>query len=276
MSTARPLDIKVIYSASSRRPRKPGRAAVSTPRSRATSWALLGAMSLIVAGVLTYATWWPVDKFIYLTFTWKTPVLGVDANAAAGALFPNLAAAANSEANPPIDEEPVEAHRYVGETATIIIGATAYSWLTLSTVAVGLLALFSGAAFGRAGGTQARRVGVILAAGGVLLLAWQAFDIFSQYDRGFPPSLLRAWMAGLIAVAALIGLAIGRGVRGLGRTAGVAVIIAAVGTAVALHLGKQCGAVSAEYSSLLFLLFAFLIHSLYGWILLFFSFRLGR
>ena len=115
---------------------------------------------------------------------------------------------------------------------------------------------------------RARRFGVIL--------AWLTFDILSECDRGFPPSYLRAWMAGLVCLSALIGLAIGRGVRELTRLAAVTVILAAVGTAVGLYLGGQCGAVSAERSSPLILLLAFVVHSLYGWILLPLSFRMAR
>ena len=276
MSTARPLDIKVIYSASSRRPRRRGQSIAGRSKSPAAWWALVGAFSLIPACGLTYATWWPVDKFVYMTFAWKTPVLGVDADAAARAMFPGLTAGAGTEPNPSADEKPDGPQKYVGETATFIIGITAYSWLTLSTIAAGVLALSAGVAFGRVGGTQVRRVGVILAVGGALILAWIAFDILTEYDRGFPPSYLRAWMASLVGISVLIGMAIGRGVRGLTRFAAVTLILAGVSTAVAIYLGGQCGAISAERSTLLIMLLAFAIHSLYGWILLPISSRLAR
>jgi hypothetical protein len=211
-----------------------------------------------------------------LVFTWKTPIVGVDAEAAAGALFPALATGAETAPTLPSEEEPVDTPKFVGKTATIIIVAAGYAWLTISTIAACALALSAGAAFGRAGGPPIRQFGVILAGGGALLLAWLAFDILSEYDRGFPPSYLRAWMAGLVCLSALIGLAIGRGVRGLTRLAAVTVILAAVGTAVGLYFGGQCGAISAERSTPLILLLAFIVHSLYGWILLPLSFRLAR
>ena len=244
------------------------------PPASASRWLLVGTVSLIAVGALTYATWWPADKFIYLTFTWKTPIVGVDAEAAAGALFPNLAAGAEIEPTLPPVEEPVVTPKYVGETATIIIVTAGYAWLTVSTIAVCALALSAGAVFGRVGGAPIRRFGVILAGGGVLILAWLAFDILSEYDRGFPPSYLRAWMAGLVCLSAAVGLAIGRGVRGLTRLAAVTVILAAAGTTVGLYLGGQCGAVPAERSAPMILLLAFVIHSLYGWILLPLSFRM--
>lgn len=276
MSTARPLDIKVIYSASSRRPQKRGQTIAARRKSPASRWALVGVVSLLAVGGHTYATWWPVDKFVYMVFAMKTPIPGVDVDQAAGALFPGLAAGAETEPTLSPEEGPAETPKYVGQTATIVIGVTAYSWLTLAMVASCALAVSAGAAFGRAGGSQIRRVGAILAAGSALILAWIAFDILSEYDRGFPPSYLRAWMAGLVALSTVIGMAIGRGVRGLTRLAAVTLILAGVGTAVGLYLGNQCGAVSAERSTPLAMLLAFVVHSLYGWILLPISSRLAR
>ena len=232
--------------------------------------------NLLAAGGLSYITWWRVDPFIYDVFTWKTPLPGVDADQAAAQLFPNLSASVERTPVPAGQAEPADAPKYAGKTATVIIGTTAYAWLTLAVIASCALALSAGTALGRAGGLVLRRVGVILAVGGVLALGWAAYEVFSEHGLQYAPRQLRIGMTALVLLAALVGLAIGRGTRGLARLAAITLILSAVGTAVGLHLGGQCDAVSPEQSALLFVFLAFILHSLYGWILLLATRRIRR
>jgi len=73
-------------------------------------------------------------------------------------------------------------------------------------------------------------------------------------------------MGGVVLVTALIGLAVGRAARGLARLAAIMLVLSAAGTAIGLSIGFGYGALPAEQSTPLYLFFAFLVHSCYGWI----------
>lgn len=261
MTTVRSLDIKVVYRGGSlRRKLTPARLHPTTSR-----LALLGLLNLAVAGALCYATWWPADRFIYLKFVLKTPI-----DATQLAVMFNLPSRELAPA-PTGDSSTAATQRFVGETATAVIGVTGYAWLTLATFAACALAVSGGAAVGKAGDPPLRRIGRILFIGGLLGLAWGAYETFSQFGAKYPPAHLRWSMVALVVLCGLLGLAIGRRVKGLTRLAAATLILSAVGTAVGLYLGGLAGAISPDYSSALFLALLFLVHSFYGWTLLAFS-----
>ena len=276
MSTASSLEIKTIYSASGRGRRKPARVVSVGPGTRTLPWLILGVFNLLAAGGLSYVTWWRVDPFIYDVFTWKTPLPGVDADQAVAQMFPNLTAAVERAPPATAEENPADAPKYVGKTATVIIGTTAYAWLTLAVIASCALALSAGAALARGGGVWLRRVGAVLAVAGLLVLGAAVYRVLSEHGLQYTPRQLRLGMTALALLVAPVGLAIGRGSRGLARLAAITLILSALGTAVALHLGGHCDAVSPEHSALPFVFLAFILHSLYGWFLLLATHRLPR
>lgn len=277
MNTSPPLEVKVIFDASSRGRRRPTRI-VSRPQrvSRPSLWVVLGLLNFLAAGGLYYATWWRVDPYIYLTLMLKTPV-DMDLDRAAGIFVPRPNEP--REQAPPVVEQPSPssvAPSFTGGTAQLLIWGAAYGWLTLATLAACALSASAGAAIGRIGGSRGRRVGTLLALALTLVLAVAALVVWSQYGKQYLPSHLRMGMCGLVLVTALIGLAVGRAARGLARLAAITLILSAVGTVVGLFLGSRCGAIPPEHSGLLFLVLAFLIHSGYGWIQLPILSRLSR
>jgi hypothetical protein len=278
MTTSTPLEVKVIFDASSRGRRRPTHSVSHSPRiSRSSPWIVLGLLNFLVAGGLYYATWWRVDPYIYLTLMLKTPV-DMDLNMAAGIFVPRPTEP-REPAPPPVAEQPSPpsvAPSYTGRTAQMVIGGAAYGWLTLATLAVCALATSAGAAIGRIGGSRGRRVGTLLALTLTLVLAVAALVVWNQYGKQYLPSHLRIGMGGLGALSALIGLAVGRAVRGLARLAAIALILSAVGTVAGLYLGSRCGAIPPAQSTPLYLALAFFIHSGYGWIQLPILSRLSR
>ncbi|MFH1109330.1 MAG: hypothetical protein V1790_09070 [Planctomycetota bacterium] len=273
MNTSAPLEVKVIFDASSRGRRKPTHRVRSSPRiSRSSPWIILGIFNLLAGGGLYYTTWWRVDPFIYLTFMLRSPV-DVSVFAFTPLAFPipeprsDLAVQATRE----MLRSPPELARN-----QIMMGATAYGWLTLATAAACALSLSAGAALSRIGGSPWRRAGVVLAATLTLALAAAVFLVWNEYGRKYLPVHLRFGMGGLALWMASIGLALGRAARGLARLAAITLIFSAAGTVVALYLGSQCGAIPPEQSTPLYLALAFLIHSIYGWIQLPILSRLGR
>jgi hypothetical protein len=278
MTTSAPLEVKVIFDASSRGRRRPTHRVSHSPRiSRSSPWIVLGLLNFLVAGGLYYATWWRVDPYIYLTLMLKTPV-DMDLNMAAGIFVPRPTEP-REPAPPPVVEQPSlpsVAPTYTGRTAQMMIGGAAYGWLTLATLAVCALSASAGAAIGRIGGSRGRRVGTFLALTLTLVLVVAALVVWNQYGQQYLPSHLRIGMGGLGALSALIGLAVGRAARGLARLAAITLILSAVGTVVGLFLGSQCGAIPPAQSTPLYLALAFFIHSGYGWIQLLILSRLSR
>jgi hypothetical protein len=278
MVISAPLEVKVIFDASSRGRRRPTHRVSHSPRiSRSSPWIVLGLLNFLAAGGLYYATWWRVDPFIYLTLMLKTPV-DVDLNMAAGIFVPRPTEP-REPAPPPVVEQPSTpsvAPSYTGRTAQMIIGGAAYGWLTLATLAACALSASAGAAIGRIGGSRGRRVGTLLALTLTLVLAIAALVVWNQFGRKYLPSHLRIGMGGLVLVTALIGLAVGRAARRLASLAAITLILSAVGTVAGLYLGSRCGAIPPAQSAPLYLALAFLIHSGYGWIQLPILARLGR
>ncbi len=282
MGNAEPLDIKVIYSSSSR-PRKVRRKAAPPPPKEKkpppppkakksgrspSSGVLLGFVTLGVAGLLAYVTWWQIDSFLYRTMAMKTPIPGVDLNQVAGMIAP-----AASSGAPPAAAAPV-APGGLDATASIILAA--YSWLTCATIASCVLAFSGGALLGRAGGSALRLVGTLVAVGGAGWLAWEVYRDLTDFGSGYPPNHLRAGWCAFVVVMAFVGLAWGRNVRGLTRLAALALIVSALVTVAGLYVGGQHDALSPERTTSTYMITAFVVHSLYGWILLPISFRIRQ
>ncbi len=245
--------------------------------SRSSPWIILGVFNLLAAGGLYYAAWWRVDPFIYLTLMLKFPV-DMDLDQAAGIFVPRNHEPREPAAPPAAQPLPVfvASSPWTGDTVRKVMGAAAYGWLTLATAAACALAVSSGSAFGRIGGSPWRRAGIVLAVTLTLALTVAAFVVWNQYGRKYLPVHLRFGMGGLALWMASIGLALGRAARGLARLAAITLILSAVGTVVGLYLGSQCGAIPPEQSTSLYLAVAFLIHSIYGWIQLPILSRMGR
>ncbi|MCH8250871.1 MAG: hypothetical protein IID36_00310 [Planctomycetes bacterium] len=292
------LDIKVVYRASGRsRSVRPARAA-KAPRPPTSGGSrgkragtIIALMNLAIAGGIFYVTWWQVDPDVTVTLEWQTPVIPVEALAQLGVFF-------GVRASDPADEPPAEDSDtasadetpvFEGATAAAVMGGASYTWLGAEMVAAGLLALSAGAGLGGLLTSRIRQGARIVA--GVLLLyffvhvAW----VWMENRTGFPITAARDAWGILIALLLIFGAGIGRRGRGFGRVAGVAVILAGLASAAGLYLFTLCdaswhpetviaGAASAmglDASSLTFAVIIFVIHSLYGWVLLGLAANLG-
>ncbi|MFQ5590686.1 MAG: hypothetical protein ACE5HE_05965 [Phycisphaerae bacterium] len=295
MTPTTPLEIRVIYSASSRRGGR-GKAAhtVRTTRlvrpGRRSSWAALGILNTLVAGALCYGIWWRVDSYLYLTMVMRTPVLDVDLNAFATQMFgvppeglmPDMPAAdmpvveGETQSLQPPHDSPEYLLRFTSGSARVIIVGSAYLWLAVSTVACCVLAFSGGASLGRGGSRALRACAAIITVGGLAILLWVAWRVWAEYGWTFRPRQLRVGMSLLVLMAACAGLVVARSARRLMRWAAVLLIAAAGVSVCGLYLGARAGAVPAEHSTLVFLAMVFAVHSLYGWILLPISSRIGR
>lgn len=254
MTSPNAIEVKVVFDASSRGKRGAVRL---TPHSRTEgtrSWRVLGAMHLLVAAALYYCIWWKIDPFLYMTLMLKTPV-DVDLGAAAG-MF-GLSGAATPAAPPPS-----------ARGAQVAIGSTIYGWLALSTLSTCAVALAGGACWGRFRGggiiRSAWLITILIALG--LWLA--AFLVWRNYGTSYPPTHLRMWMGGVVALAAAVGLLLGRSARGMTKLASIALIVAGAGTVVAMFLGDRYDAVEPTYVTATALTIAFALHAGYGLLVL--------
>jgi len=280
MSTA--PEIKVVYSASG----KTSRAA--RPRASIASGAYataVGFVGLLVAVVMFYAIWWPINTFVDTTVIIKTPMplSAADSEALSRALGGGARqppGRIGGSAPRTHTEEPAEpaapAVKYQGLAASNVILWTAYSWQALASAAFCVLALAAGAAW--SAGLAARRESVALILAGLTvigLLSWGTF-VWLKHGGGFSMTAVRAVIAGLILLALLLGIGLGKGGRRASLIAGVLLILAAAGSAAGMHLWAQAGALSAAKTSLGFMALVFCIHSAFGWLLLPLSRRLPR
>jgi hypothetical protein len=244
-------------------------------------------LNLIVAGALCYGTWWRVDPYLYMTMMLHTPVpvQGVDLDEAAthilgispeesGSTVPMPAADADSPL--PAPNPPERTQQYRSDTAQAVIFGSAYIWLALATIACCVVAASGGASLGRAGGRPIRTFGVIAASGGMLALVYVVYQMWGEYGWQYRPTHWRTGMSLLVLLTAFAGLVVARGARRLTRLAAVLLIVSAAGSVAGLYLGAQAGAIPVEQSTPMFLALVFIIHSLYGWILLPVSSRVAR
>lgn len=264
------LDIKVIYDASSGG-RPTARRTVRPARVRSGSTgAVLGCASIAVATILYYATWWQIDTQIYMKLMLHTPVAGVS-TADVSRLF-------GLPPEPVVIEEPVRSDAAVstatkGPTAATtvqtILATTSYGWLTLATLSACAVALSGAAAVTRGADADLRRVGFILGGGVVLSLAWGVATIWADHGWTYKPHHLRYAMSAPVALSACLGLVASTRARLFARVAGISLILAAIGSVVALWLGHRCEAIDAAQVNVSFLTLVFVAHSAWGWMLLF-------
>ncbi len=247
------------------------------PRPRSAWWLILGLANVLAASGFYYGTWWPVDWLLYETVVLRTPLPGVDLEAASALFGATVAGPTTPPETVSLKTPQVPTPRFTGQTAATVIGATMYGWLTLATVAYSLVALAAGTALGKAGARRSRRIWLILACGMLLaMLAWAGF-LWIKYGLKYPPNYLRAGMAGLVGLSALLGMAIGRWAGWFTRCAGVVVILSALGSVAGLSLLRACDAVDHKYASIPFMAMVFAAHSFYGWLLLLpIASRVGR
>ena len=249
---------------------------------------MLGLLNILIAGGLYYGTWWKADRFIYEVFVFRTPVPGMDIDLLMQQLFPGYTAAkALADSRPESEgaegspaeyagETATAAPRFVGQTATTVIGVTAYGWLTMSTISLCALALAGGTAIVRVGGAALQKIGLLLAVGSALVLIWQAYAVYTEYKLAYPPSALRYGMGALVFWFLPAGMAFNRAHIGITRLAAITLIVTGACTMLAIYLGRQCGVIEQEWSGPIVLLLAFVAHSFYGWLLLPVSSRLSR
>ncbi len=239
---------------------------------RSSRLVLLGLLNLIAAGAVYYGAWWRVDKdYLYLKLIMTTPLVGVDANTSTSFLVPKRQDADQPQPPPVRQQTETQEPRFHGVTAQTLIPVTAYSWLALATIASCALASAAGAALGSALGSSGRLIALVLALAALAGLGWVGFGVWTEYGMTFPPNHFRAGMGGVILFFVLLGMATARGARGWTRFAAVALILSALGSVAGLYLGTLCGAIkTTEFivPFLPFLAIVFVIHSLWGWILL--------
>jgi hypothetical protein len=264
MASAEALDIRVVYDAKTGRGRrKPARPFRSRPVQR-WSWYAVGALNLLVAGALCYGAWWRVDReIIYPTLIMKTSFSTGGVNLSGGVFV-------SRRTNPADTGEPAStaSPQLQIDRNGIILGGSAYGWLTLTTAAACALGLSGGALLGRAGGATGRRIGLILCLACVVALGVSAYLVLSKYGMRYPSRYQRIGMAGLVGLAAAVGMAAAGRVRGLAYLAGIMLVLSGLGTVAALYLGVQCDALAAERATPQYLAIAFAAHSAWGWLLL--------
>ncbi|MGB0714867.1 MAG: hypothetical protein ACPGXK_03260 [Phycisphaerae bacterium] len=239
----------------------------------------LGLFSLLICAGLTYGIWWEIDKkFIGPRILTKTPIDDIDLTEVAnlfGAAPPVEVKDSQAGTDPvELDEGPEPV--FTGETARNIILGTAYGWETIATLSCAVLALAAGAGWGRRGGGRVRVLGMVL---GVLMLGglgWKGFEAWQEHGVGLPPDTIRIGVAGLIAVAAMLGIAFGRGTGRLYTLAAVGLFFAAIASVVALSLGNLAGAVEAKYLEPRWLGMVFMAHSLWAWMIMIFGRRMAK
>ena len=294
MNTPAPLDIKVIYSATKRHRRGwwASRAAVPI---QDTGVVVLGILNVIVAGGLYYATCWRADPELRFRVLMHTPLPGVDLQEATlpGAVSPTGEAAepvwiiseiARQQGQLPPDLSPglpkaardPKANARTQAAQAITFVGTVVGWEALAIIAACSLALAGGALVGRAGTAGLRLAGIVVGSVGLVAVGWAAYHLWVQYGR-LVPDQLRTDIGGLVLLAALAGLLIGRRIRGLTYLAGIMLILSAAGSVVGLYIGAQYEAVKPEDLPLPFFAFAvlvFVIHSFWGWVLLLLASRI--
>jgi hypothetical protein len=271
MTSSAPIEVKVVYDASSR-----GRRARAVPtshrRSRPIALIVLGLLNLVAAGAAYYGTWWQADRFIYMKLIMHSPlpVTRTDVDRA----FAEATGAPQGEVVERAATAPEGKFR--GDTLFIVLGTTAYSWLTLATLAGCALALSAGALIGRAGGSAWRRIGLVLMIAVVALWAFGAIRVLMEYGMEYPPRVLRMGMSGAVAFAFALGMMIGGRTLALTRLAAVVTILLGAGTVVALQYGHRCDAIPPEQVAPVFLGLVFLSVSAWGWLLLLIGARVAR
>lgn len=264
-----PIDIKVIYGSSSKQPGPPVKRGGTAKKTNAI-WSL-ALINMFVSGALYYGTWWEVDPFLYMTLIMKTPLaVDVDLDAAAAAMF-GIQPSSRKPRTLPADQSPEtkQQTQWSGKTSQFIIPLMSYMWLTLATVASGLLAMSSGSLLSKARSGQSKLTGRVCIGVTLLILITFIVIIWSRYGVGYHPNHLRIGMAGFVLLCLTVGLTLAARSSGLARLSSIGLIVSACCSVLGIIFGYYCGAIESEYYTFVFIVLVFLIHSGWGWILFF-------
>jgi hypothetical protein len=275
MSPPGELQVSVIYDGS--RPRGVrGRLSPGTGRDPRARWFLVGLMNVVAAGGLYYGAWWRIDaEVIYPRLILRTPLPGVELEQFANLFGPPTEPGARGPAVRASSDQASRDARQEAQEAGVLLWATAYGWLAVTTIACWILATSAGSLLGRGLGRGVHRASGWLAGVAVAGLLVAAGVIWSRQEMGFPPDTLRVGVGGLILTGLLFGVSIGRGVRGLLRAASLVLVLSSVATVAALVIGARVDAVDAEQVTPLFLAGVFAAQSAWGWVLLPISWRIA-
>ena len=270
MPGASSLDIKVVYSGSSRKRVRvrPSRDRGSLRRSTLMAF---GLMNLLVSGGLYFGTWQWADPELRVKLLMHTPLPGVDLEAAADAFLPrqpvDRRVAPRRRGNNPSSLQ----QRTEAQTAQALgFAGTIVGWEVLATLVSCAMALSGGALVAKATSKKIRAGVLIAGLLGVVALGWHAYGLWQQYGR-FVPDQIRIDIAALVAILGLVGLAMSSGARRLTRLAAILLILSAAGSVIGLHVGTHYEAITPDAlpaSLLTCSVGVFLIQSAWGWLLL--------
>jgi len=238
----------------------------------------LGLVNLIIAGAFYYAAWWPVRSSFSGAVLYKTPIqLTADQLAGLKLAFgakPSQVGMRTlkdppKEADPPVDETEEPEAYFTGRAAQVIIPGTLLGWLTLTSVAIVLLSLASGAMWAVTLTPILRRASRVLVILVLIGLGWMGVDCWNTYGVVFPVAATQTAIGILMLFALLVGLGMGRGGRNIARFAGLALILSALGGVIGLFLWRLCGTLPPDEMTASTIFIVFVVHSLWGWLLLF-------
>jgi len=261
MASSAPLEVKVIYDASSSRRR--GGAPVVRTGVRHTRWLVVGLINLLVAGAVYYGLWWRVDReIVYPALIMHSTIPGLD----------NFADQVSGKAG----AARAEPEAATTDARTIKLWSVAYGWRTLTAIAFCTLALSGGSLLGRYFGGPARRAGIILFVGAILGLGLAAYIIWTNYEIEYKPSHFRWFVGGVAGALLLLGLTIGRGVRALGKSASLFLMLSALGSVAGMYVYRDIGVLSPEKTTIGIIGLVFVAHSLWACMLWPLAARLPR
>lgn len=269
MPSTEQLDVKVIYSSSSRGRRRPGPHASRSLRP--SRLIVVGLLNLAAAGALYFGTWQWADPELRLRVFLHVPLPGVELDQVAEALFPGLGPAQAPKRTPRVTPAARKAERTKATTAQALgFVGTAVGWEILTSLAAGALALSGGTLLGRSGGSRLRIAALAVALVGLGVVGWQAYALWGRYGR-FVPDQFRIDILGGLVLLALSGLVIRAGARRLTFLAAILLITSAVGSVVALLVGAHYEAITPAELPMSVAATAglvFVAQSLWGWLLL--------
>ena len=276
MSSASPIEVKVVYSATSRKRRGGGMSHVSAP-ANATGLVILGLVNALLGSALYYGTSWQADPELLVRMAFHSEIPGVDLGQLESIIPTDPNAKAGQGQTPQRPKPRKEATSGVS-ARTALLPATIVGWEILMTGAACALLLSAGALIKRSRIGAARALMMILGLAGIGLVAWRAYADWKEYGR-FTPDQLRFDIGIGLALLTVLATLVGRRHRGLTRAAAYALILSAAGSAVALYVCADFEAIRPDELPLPLyqtMGIVFVAQSLWGWILLPVSSRIGR
>ncbi len=276
MSSPSPIEVKVVYSTSSRKRRGGGTARASTP-ANANRLVLLGVINALLASGLYYGTWWQADPELKIKLLMNSEIPGVDLDQLQSMIPKDPKAKAGQGPAPQRPVPPKEAASGVS-ARTVLLPATIVGWEILMTVAGCALLLSAGSLMKRSRIGAARGVILVLGLLGLAVLAWGAYADWTKYGR-FTPDQLRYDIGIGLALLTVLAALVGHRHHGLTRLAAYTLILSAVGSAAALYICADFDAIKPDELPMALyptIAVVFVAQSLWGWILLPISSRIGR